>query len=65
MCQICVVPLFVVQGPVTGVLELALPPNSIPDGWVDHQLMINEFHLTKANYGSRTLLMRVDKSVLV
>ncbi len=54
----------VLQDPKTGVAEYELPPNN-PDGWVDHQMMINEFHLTKANYGSRTLLQRVDQSVLV
>jgi hypothetical protein len=48
-----------VQDPKTGVLEVDLPANS-PEGWLDHVLMIPEFQLLKGNYGSVTLLERVQ-----
>jgi hypothetical protein len=48
------------QDPKTGVLEVELPSNN-PEGWLDHLLTINEFQLLQGNYGSRTLLQRVNK----
>lgn len=42
------------------MLEVELPANN-PEGWLDHELTINEFQLLKGNYGSRTLLQRVQK----
>jgi hypothetical protein len=45
--------------PTTGMLEVELPSNN-PEGWLDHLLTIKEFQLLQGNYGSRTLLQRVE-----
>jgi hypothetical protein len=56
MCPLLSIP----QDPKTGVLEVELPSNN-PEGWLDHVLCIKEFQLLQGNYGSRTLLERVQK----
>eukprot|EP00878_Enallax_costatus_P017861 GHUV01018770.1.p1 GENE.GHUV01018770.1~~GHUV01018770.1.p1 ORF type:complete len:146 (+),score=40.69 GHUV01018770.1:469-906(+) len=45
--------------PKTGILNVEMPQHP-PEAWLDHVMMIPEYQLLKGNFGSVTLLKRVD-----
>lgn len=42
----------------TGAVEVALPPNALPRGWMQYNVMLPDYHLVTGNMGSVTLLQR-------
>lgn len=51
--------LFGLQDPKTGVLNVGMDQHP-PAAYLDHVMMIPEYQLLKGNFGSVTLLQRVN-----